>query len=345
MSGTTGATSRVTVIGGGVVGWATALELSRAGLRVELVAGGPEPSASAAAAGMLAPASEALLDGMDKAAAAALLRARARWDVWAPRLGLRLDTHGALHLAAAQVLDAREASAARLGLRAVRRDGGLWLPEDALLEPAAALRTLSAAAVEAGVVARPGRVEVRDGLLHRTASPLEGEVVVAAGWGSAALADAAPELGALRPIKGQLLRIAAPPGRGPTLRTADAYLAPGSHGWTVGATMEPGRVDLAVDPAASQRLRDAASRVRPELEVGEALPAVGIRAATPDGLPLVGRSRSGPWLASGMRRNGWLLAPLVAEGIAALLTGRDPAAVLAGQAEAWSPARLTVRDS
>ena len=50
-----------------------------------------------------------------------------------------------------------------------------------------------------------------------------------------------------------------------------------------------------------------------------------MRAATPDGLPLVGPSaRAGVWLATGARRNGWLLAPLVARMLAAYLSDRDP---------------------
>jgi glycine oxidase len=50
----------------------------------------------------------------------------------------------------------------------------------------------------------------------------------------------------------------------------------------------------------------------------------GVRAATPDGLPLVGPSAApGVLLAVGARRNGWLLAPLVAKVVAAYVTGRD----------------------
>ena len=52
---------------------------------------------------------------------------------------------------------------------------------------------------------------------------------------------------------------------------------------------------------------------------------VGIRAATPDALPMVGPcSRPDLFLATGLRRNGWLLAPLVAGMIADYLAGRDP---------------------
>jgi glycine oxidase len=50
-----------------------------------------------------------------------------------------------------------------------------------------------------------------------------------------------------------------------------------------------------------------------------------VRVTTPDGLPLVGWSRSpGVILAVGARRNGWLLAPLVANMVAAYVTDDNP---------------------
>ncbi|PXA83940.1 D-amino-acid oxidase, partial [Caulobacter sp. D5] len=68
-----------------------------------------------------------------------------------------------------------------------------------------------------------------------------------------------------------------------------------------------------------------AVRLRPELAGASASIEVGVRASTPDGLPLVGESRTaGVILAAGARRNGWLLAPLVADMVAAYLTGADP---------------------
>ena len=46
-----------------------------------------------------------------------------------------------------------------------------------------------------------------------------------------------------------------------------------------------------------------------------------MRAATPDGLPMIGRTEDPHvFLAVGARRNGWLLAPLAAQIITACLT-------------------------
>jgi len=51
---------------------------------------------------------------------------------------------------------------------------------------------------------------------------------------------------------------------------------------------------------------------------------VGVRAATPDGLPIVGLSKTQKViLVTGARRNGWLLAPLVAQVVAACVTGGE----------------------
>lgn len=63
----------------------------------------------------------------------------------------------------------------------------------------------------------------------------------------------------------------------------------------------------------------------------------GVRAATPDGLPIVGPGEgTGVYVARGARRNGWLLAPLMAEVIVQHLTARPPSAA----AKAFDPARF-----
>ncbi|MDB5495525.1 MAG: D-amino acid oxidase family protein, partial [Phenylobacterium sp.] len=52
--------------------------------------------------------------------------------------------------------------------------------------------------------------------------------------------------------------------------------------------------------------------------------AAGVRAATPDGLPMAGFSEAPRViLATGARRNGWLLAPLIAQVVAACVTGAE----------------------
>ncbi|WP_411288459.1 FAD-dependent oxidoreductase, partial [Phenylobacterium sp.] len=73
-----------------------------------------------------------------------------------------------------------------------------------------------------------------------------------------------------------------------------------------------------------------AARLFPALADAAFTTAAGVRGATPDGLPMVGWSTApGVLLAVGARRNGWLLAPLVARIVAAQVTGADAGAYAA----------------
>jgi glycine oxidase len=57
----------------------------------------------------------------------------------------------------------------------------------------------------------------------------------------------------------------------------------------------------------------------------------GVRGAAPDGLPIAGALPvPGLFAATAPRRNGWLLAPMVAEVVAAAIAGETDA--LAGNA-------------
>ena len=89
--------------------------------------------------------------------------------------------------------------------------------------------------------------------------------------------------------------------------------------------MEPGLADRRATPALTGPFVRLAGQLFPALDGAPFSVQAGVRAATPDGLPLVGASaRDGVWLATGARRNGWLLAPLVARMLAAYLSERDP---------------------
>ena len=66
--------------------------------------------------------------------------------------------------------------------------------------------------------------------------------------------------------------------------------------------------------------------------------AAGVRAATPDGLPMVGASTTpNVILAVGARRNGWLLAPMIADVV--LGAGRGAASGASPIAERFDPKR------
>ncbi len=308
-------TMQVIVAGAGVFGAATALALARVGARVRLVdpAAG-KGNASAIAAGMLAPAFEAALDPFCAGRFSALREARDLWPSFlegvAPdvlvRCGAQLDgTRDHVEQAAAAF--------EREGAPFQRRKGLIFTPEDWRVEPRAALAAIKNAFQHLGgeiidarlVEAGPNEAVFEDG---RTITA--DAVVLACGYGGL---DLAPELSVLSPIKGQILRYA--PGvlaGGPILRGAKGYVVPSPSGAAAGATMQAGAADAAVDPDITAQLAFAAETLAPELAGHNPSAFAGVRPATPDGLPMIGWSANGTWLATGARRNGWLLAPLAA---------------------------------
>jgi glycine oxidase len=320
---------KVLVAGGGVVGWSVALALARAGARVTVHDPAPlGDNASGVAAGMLAPVFESLFDGCP-AHLALLRRARDLWPELATSIGLTLERSGAMAVGASEEMDVWAPGLAEAGAsfsrlspsQAVARApwlapglGAIWTDEDWRLEPLPALAAFRAAGERAGVqvLAVPVTGYGGDGA----------DALVVASGASRSLISLAPELSALVPIKGHILRAPDLKLTGPVARAAGGYVCPSPRGALVGATMETGRDDRAVDPDVVARLRALGASVAPGIAAARLTAAAAVRATTPDGLPLVGASQSpGVWLAAGARRNGWLLAPLIAEAI--ILSLRD----------------------
>jgi glycine oxidase len=334
----------VVIAGGGAIGLACAVKLARSGLSVTLVDPAVAGSnASGVAAGMLAPAFEAVLD---PASAGRFALFKAGRDAWmdGPEVDL-VARSGALWVpgphgdvsevmlarfaavdAQARLLTAQEGQGLSPGLDAQGR-ACLFTAEDWRLDPSLALSRLHQQASQAGAAVitgavvgfEPGCVSLADGQILKA-----DRLVIAAGL-ARGLEVLAPELACLAPIKGQILFFdGSGPTTGPSVRTASGYVAPRAGGAAVGATMDFGREDLSIDPAAEARLRSVAEGLYPGLTRVAARARAGVRAATPDGLPLVGASASpGVYLACGARRNGWLLAPLVAGMIAAYVASES----------------------
>ncbi|MES2036142.1 MAG: FAD-dependent oxidoreductase [Pseudomonadota bacterium] len=303
--------AKVTVAGAGALGLAIALELARRGATVTVcdpAAAGD--NASGVAAGMLAPAFEAALDPVSADDFDLLKAARDLWPELARRVGIDLDQSGAAYYG-----DHIGAVAARLrglGAKAGVYGDRVYTQEDWRLSPLKALIALRAAAAEAGA-----RFQAR-----AAGAPVDDEtLVVATGAGGEGLA---PELARLTPIKGHILRLSGGPDIGPVIRGDGVYICPDPAGVVIGATMEAGVADRVVDPQRVAALRAAAEALLPELAGLDATAETGVRAATADGLPMVGFSTApNVILAVGARRNGWLLAPLVARTVAAYLAGED----------------------
>jgi glycine oxidase len=326
---------RVVVAGAGAVGSVLALALTRKGAAVTLVDPAPAgANASGVAAGMLAPLGETLLDPKSADHFALLKAGRDGWPALLEGLSgaPAIDRSGALFLAADAAARSMLDRARALGAELTPADDGfLFTPEDWRLEPRAMLAALHAALEASGGVRRAGQaLALQDGQVRlQGADSIRADaLVLATGVGG----------GGLMPIKGQILRFPGlGPATGPVLRGHGVYAAPGGEGLIVGATMEEGVSDLAIDADAVARLRAAGARLVPAAAQAPFEAFAGVRAATADGLPIVGPGEGqGVYVARGARRNGWLLAPLMAAVILEHLTGQasSPAAA------AFDPTRL-----
>jgi glycine oxidase len=172
-------------------------------------------------------------------------------------------------------------------------------------------------------------VELEDG------SRLEaGAVVVAAGVHAGSLGGLPDEARVpVRPVKGQVLRLRDRHHSHPrglverVIRGEQAYLVPRGDGrYVLGATMEERGWDTAATAGGVYELIRDMSEVVPgvlELEIEEL--QAGLRPATPDNLPAIGRGTlEGLFWAAGHHRNGILLTPVTAELVAGALAGEVP---------------------
>ncbi len=157
-------------------------------------------------------------------------------------------------------------------------------------------------------------------------------VLLASGarWGEGLLPEGlAAKLPPIRPVKGEVVRLRAGAGERPCERivvTERVYVVPRDGAEVVlGATVEDRGFDLRVTAGGVHELLREAYRALPEiaeLELAEC--SAGLRPATPDNAPVIGRSAiEGLLLAGGHHRNGILLAPITATAIAALLRGDE----------------------
>jgi len=172
------------------------------------------------------------------------------------------------------------------------------------------------------------RAEVRAGDARYSAD----HVVIAAGsWSGRVRVANVPAL-PVRPIRGQLLRLQWNRGPMPTrvVWGHDCYCVPWHDGTLlVGATVEDVGFDETSTVEGVRALTDGVARLLPDAKLAAVADVrVGLRPASPDGLPLIGPLTMAPTvtLATGHFRNGILLAPLTAQLVArSVLDGwRDP---------------------
>jgi glycine oxidase len=190
----------------------------------------------------------------------------------------------------------------------------------AALEEACERRGICLERLPADRIEAAGGVRVQTGADHIDADAL---VIAAGSWsGGIPMPPAAPL--PVRPVRGQLLQLRF--DSSPLTRIvwgAAAYLVPWTDGdMLVGATVEDAGFDERVTAAGVAQLLDAAATLVPSASSAAFVEArAGLRPATSDQLPIVGRSSTmrGVYYATGHYRNGVLLAPLTASLLADLV--------------------------
>jgi glycine oxidase len=130
-----------------------------------------------------------------------------------------------------------------------------------------------------------------------------------------------------RPVKGQMLAVAAPGQLRHVIRAPEVYLVPRSDGRVlIGSTLEDAGYDKRTDTSVIQRIHRAAIGLVPALEGARVLEDwAGLRPGTPDDLPILGAtSLTGYFAATGHYRDGILLAPVTALVMAQVIAGEMP---------------------
>ncbi|MDQ1743130.1 MAG: glycine oxidase [Pseudonocardiales bacterium] len=360
----------VLVVGGGVIGLAAGYRLAQRGASVLVIDPGGDRGASWAAAGMLAPVTEAAfgedeLTRLNLAAVPAFRRLAGELDRAGRPVGLR--TEGTLAVAFnaddRAALDRLTDFRTGLGLHTERLSGsaarelepylaagvrgGVLAADDLSVDNRRYLAALRAAAGDAGVgflaaevsalLAEPdGRVT---GVRTATGDELRAGTVVLCGGAATGALLPVP----VQPVKGQIVRLAVPDrlrAAGPVLtrtvrgivRGGEVYLVPRAGGEVVvGATSEQQGHDVGVTAGGVyELLRNAYELLPISSEFAFVEARAGSRPGTPDNGPILGRVADGLVLATGHYRNGILLSALTADAVAALVAGEPVAAV-------WQP--------
>jgi glycine oxidase len=354
-------TADVVIVGGGVIGCATAFFLAKTGLSplvLERDQLGCE--ASGEAAGMLAPQAEADHPGpfLELGLAgrrlfsplAEELKAATGMEIEHRPIGVLVpffgdsDREALLARAkwqrerglAVEMLDRREAIAVE-SLLSEKIEGAIGFPDEAHVNSRCLVVALADAAGRHGAsfaTGRPVTSVIRDGdkvagvrCADQTVSTRT--VVLAAGPWSGLFGEALGLSIPVSPAKGELLLVR-PERRLPhrILYSKHAYLIPTPRGEAIlGTTTEFVGYDKRSTLAGAGAILSGVSQLVPTVGSATLLRAwAGLRPHTPDELPLLGRHPriEGLILATGHHRNGILLGPLTGRLVQELILGRPP---------------------
>jgi glycine oxidase len=348
----------VTIVGAGIIGCASAYALARRGCHVHVIdMRAPGRGATHASAGILAPYIEGQIDAVLRLGVASL----AMYPEFVERVSrdagreLEFRRCGTLQVARSREEHERlAATAERLATLGVTYE--LTAGDAARrLEPALDGQVVSALLIpehgyvrvndmlSALVSAAGGRVTFHTGHVRAVESGASGVavrlasgdqhadvLVVAAGSWSASLS--VPPV-PVKPIRGQIVELQF--AQRPFSRVVwgeSCYMVPWCDGTVlVGATAEDAGFDESIAPGATRSLIDAAGQLVPAAASAAVRDVrVGLRPATPDELPVIGRSSTMPHVlyATGHYRHGILMAPLTAELVADVVMDEQPDALL-----------------
>lgn len=363
----------VIIVGGGVIGLSVARELAVQGRSVLVLdRGNPRDATSWAAAGMLAPQSEA----DDASPLFNLCLASAKlYRKWADHLHVESGIDPEYADSGLLFVASTEEALCRLkqnlewqqsiGLKGellspeatVRLEprltlpiaGAVFMPDECHVTPRRLLESLTGACAAKGVEIRTGirvlEIQQAGGRVTgvRTSAEQLGaeKIIIASGVRSPEIGGLTPKI-PVTPRKGQILSLTSNSRQFThMIRWEHAYMVPRRSGeLIIGATNEDAGFDRSITPAGVgsllQRVQQLSSHVA-DLPIGEIW--TGLRPATPDGLPVIGKAElEGLFYATGHYRNGILLAPITASAVVSLI-GNQPAPVAL---EAFVPSRFAV---
>lgn len=323
----------ITIAGAGLAGLFTAYALAKHGVRVEIVDPHPPGSgASQAAAGMLAPCYEAVLEGREAGDPflKTCLMAREEWATAHEPLeaesGLRIgysDTPSLVRPAVGQGRASLNSTARhldRLNLPFAWQGDALELPLDGQVDNRAVITALVAVLEGRGVM-------MRDASL----ADARGDILVdARGWRGFGVS----------PVKGTAISFAPHPGLPEqVIRFGARYLAPKRDRVVLGATSLAGASDTSVGKDDVDTLiKDAAALYPAVLETDILERWSGVRPRTADGMPVLGWTGPRHFAVGGFFRNGVLLAPLMGTWAAQLILGES----IPPGSEVFDPVRLSL---
>lgn len=374
MSPRTAAGADVIVVGGGIVGCAVAWALASRGASVTVAErnGRVCLEASNAAAGMLAPLSEADGPGpllefslaalADYPAAVEDVQAATGIDVEFRRTGI---LRVALNDADAHALSRQLQWQRTTGLELHELDGALVRELEPRLNPGvcygvlcpdegqvsnqqmtlALARTAEARGARIVTASPVTGIRVRGGRVRAVRTPggdMEGDrFVFAAGAWTGLISKRLRRVAPPKPIRGQMLALG---GMVTPIRTIvwgpRGYLVPRANGLVfAGATVEDVGFRRRTTVEGLRRIRRMAEELVPQLRAAaEPFTWYGFRPGSPDGLPVIGAAPGlgNAIVATGHYRNGILLGPLTGRLVAELVATGEPPSQLAP----FSPARF-----